>query len=105
MAVRLLQLFCGFVLLRHILLDFISVGVVISQRRIHLCQREMSDFLGDLFRAEAHLVPADDAPDRHPCSGNARTPTPDIWTAGDQCSDVWKGRGGHVMLLSPTNLC
>ncbi len=60
--------------LRDVSFDFITVGVVISQGRVNLCERQVADARPDLLGRVPQLIPSSDASDRDTCPGNVRRP-------------------------------
>ena len=66
--------------------DLRLVGVVISEGRMNLRQRQVAKLPDDLLRDKAHVVPLSDAADGNTRSGNARPATANAGAARDQAT-------------------
>ena len=60
----------------NISLDFLSIGVVVSQCRMNLCERQVAHSSGNFLGREAQFVPTD-----NPSHGDARSGNPGTSTA------------------------
>lgn len=83
----------------HLRVHLFPVGMVVSQRCIHLRQRQVFDFRHNLIRAESQPIPADNALDRNAGSGNVRTPSTNILALGNERSNINSCR---CQCISPT---
>jgi len=84
----------GFLRFRfQVRVDLRSVGVVVGKGRMNLSQRQVSEFPGNLFRYQTHVVPLSDSADRDARPGNAWPPAANVMASRDQAT--YLGHGCH----------
>jgi hypothetical protein len=70
----------------QVCVDLHLVGMVVSQSRMDLRQRQVAKLPHDLFWNQAHIVPLSDPPNRNARSGNARPAAANLGTSRDQAA-------------------
>jgi hypothetical protein len=71
--------------------DLRLIGVIISEGRMYLRQRQMADLPQDLLGNQAHVVPLSDPADRDTGPRNAGSPSTNIGVARDQAAHLRHG--------------
>lgn len=90
-------LFEGLGLLRlgfQVRVDFRLVGMVVSEGRMNLRQRQVAELPHDLLRNQTHVVPLGDSANGDARPGNARPPAANVRASRDQAT--YLGHGCHA---------
>lgn len=91
-----MSLFEGLSLLRlgfHVRVDLRLVGMVVSEGRMNLRQRQVAKLPRDLLRNQTHVVPLSDPANGDTRPGNARPPAANVRASRDQAT--YLGHGCH----------
>ena len=89
-------MFEGLSLLRlgvQVRVAFRLVGMVVSEGRVNLRQRQAAKLPRDFLRNQTHVVPLSDPPNGDTRPGNARPPAANVRASRDQATDL--GHGSH----------
>src|ERR1017187_551868 len=71
-----------------IAVDLVSIGVIVGQSRLNLCERKVLDLGGDLLGSQPQIVPPGNTPNRDTCTRDARTAFSDVRRSLDQRPNI-----------------